>query len=259
MAFVRLLPRAVLQRLLPARRQGLTDYYVRGFEGRQRSARWQLRHMEKASRVLEIGCGRDLHASLIAAIEFGKQVIAFDVARLAELDIVNFTLGRLGKAAIGDLRELERFGIEYVVAEDIRRVPGTYDGVMSTASLEHVPQAALESLVETISATLPVGGVFTAEIDYVDHWSYVGQVPPWNFYTLTDLQFTLLNNARMHQNRLRHGDYTKLLERSGFRQVACETRHDMGEIDMRSLGKRFLGYDRDDLDISSALLAYARH
>ena len=95
--------------------------------------------MPNASCILEIGCGRDLHASIIAAVRYKKKVIAFDVSEIAEVGLINFTLEKLDARPIDKIGQLEDIGITYVVGKSIREISDAYDGVMSATRCPHAP------------------------------------------------------------------------------------------------------------------------
>ena len=79
-----LLAKAAALRLLPERNRGITLYYRQGFQGRLTAAESQLRPHGTTKCLLEIGCGRDLLVSLVAAVRHRKKAIIFRVAPLAD-------------------------------------------------------------------------------------------------------------------------------------------------------------------------------
>ena len=254
MTFYKLIPRAVAQRVFRQRDMGLTDYYINGFTSRFHAASIQLDSMPDAKCVLEIGCGRDLHSSIIAAIKYKKKAISFDVNKLICLDTVNFTLQMLGCSPLKDIRELEEIGVKYVVGNSINVISDQYDAVISTASFEHIPLNELNHILKTLKIKLPVGGVFSAEIDYKDHWSYLYNIDIFNFYYLSENQYRIVNSPRMYQNRLRHSDYINLLKYNQFR--VCDSKINKLNIDIESkkLANRFKSYDESDLLSGSAII-----
>lgn len=250
--------RALAQRLLPERSAtGVTDYYRNGLAGRLDAATWQLDQHAKTSRLLDVGCGRDLLLALTAAIRFGKQAIAFDVRPLADLAVVNFTLAALGQQPAADLAEVERrYGVAYRVGSHIGAVTEAYDGVASTASFEHIPEAALGDLASLLSHRLPSGAVVTAEIDYRDHWSFLTPVAPDHFYRLSEPAFALLNSPRMFQNRLRHRDITGLFRDRGFAIIAESTTTMTPTCSTHARSARFRAYSEAELAIATARIAW---
>ena len=223
-SYALLVAKALALRAIPDRPQGLTPYYRNGIQSRLAAADAQLRHHRPTTRLIDIGCGRDLHLALVAAVCHGKQVTAFDVAPLAELTLINFTLGHLGRQPLGALSELEsRYGIRYVVAPAIESAIDGCDGAASTAAFEHVPTLALRRMISCLASRLPSGAMVTAEIDYQDHWSYIAPVPPDHFYGCSDFAFALINPPRMFQNRVRHQDIVAWFSEAGFLTIHEDT------------------------------------
>lgn len=259
LAYPLLACRALAQRVLRPRPGGVTDYYRDGLAGRLAAATWQLDRHARSGRILEIGCGRDLHGSLVAAIRHGKRAIAFDVAPLADLALVNFTLAALGAGPVADLAELgPRYGVAYRVASDIVGIADGCDGAISTASFEHIPGPELRRLAGHLASTLPPGGVVSAEIDYRDHWSFLGSVPPDHFYHLSDPAFAVLNSPRMFQNRLRHRDVSDLFRAAGFAIVAEQTTAMELSGAPAERAPRFAAYTDAELQVATARVAWTR-
>jgi SAM-dependent methyltransferase len=258
-AYPLLLGRSIAHRLLPDRHKGITRYYRDGLAGRLDAADWQLQHHHRSERILEVGCGRDLHLSLTAAIRCGKQAIAYDVQPLADLELVNFTLEALGAQPVTGLDQLAtRYGVSYQVADGIQLLTERYDAVASTASFEHIPERALRELVPHLASVLREGGVVTAEIDYRDHWSFIAPVPPDHFYRLSERAFARINTPRMFQNRLRPSDLAALFEANGFRCLdeARTTMALTGGPSSRT--PRFQRYAEQDLAVATARTAWIR-
>ncbi len=223
-----------------------------------RAATWQLERHQGAGTVLEIGCGRDLHTSLCAAVRFGKRVIAHDVERIAHLELINFTLQHLGSdLRIAHTDDLRKIGVDYVIADSINAV-ARFDGVVSTASFEHIPTQALEEIFTVMRERMPSGGICTANIDYTDHWSYIENVREDNFYYVSEGLWRILNTRAMHQNRLRHPDLLAMAARNGFSLRDVEVVHFPRAIDTAKLMPRYSRYGVEDLGISSAMIAWRR-
>ena len=250
--------RSLVQRVLPERRVGLTNYYVDGFPSRLEAANWQMRHHASASCLLEVGCGRDLCNSVIAAVAFGKRVIAFDVSPLIEPVLVNFTLEKLGSPVrIQQAADLEQLGIRYVVAPSIEGISG-FDGMVSTAVFEHVPVGALEVVFRHGGNIMGSSGLITAVVDYRDHWSYVSGVGPDHFYYVGPRMWSLINNRRMWQNRMRHPALMEMAKRQGF-AVLEEIRHSMPTNHQRQLMMpEFQRFSDDELSTGGAWVAWRK-
>lgn len=249
--------RALLHRLLPERRSGVTAYYRDGLAGRLEAATWQLELHGRTTRLLDVGCGRDLLLALTAAIRFGKPVIAFDVRPLADLALVNFTLAALGEPPAADLSEIgARYGVTYRIAGQVDAIAEAFDGVASTASFEHIPEQALRQLAGHLAHRLPGAAVVTAEIDYRDHWSFIAPVAADHFYQLSDPAFAILNAPRMFQNRLRHRDITGLFHGHGFTTIAEITTGMALTCRPGARSTRFRHYDEAELAVATARVAW---
>lgn len=249
-----LFARSLAQRILPSKKSGLTAYYKDGIHSRIAAARWQIERHERASTILEIGCGRDLHTALTAAIIFGKRVIAYDVQPLACVEVLEFTRQHLGgQHEIRQLSDLSRYGIDYVVAP---KIPDdlAIQGIVSAAVLEHLPPDALRQLTKIIQNRLQTGNCLTATIDYKDHWSYICRVPPVQFYYHGPITWRFLNNRRMYQNRLRHCDMISLFLSAGM-HVAEDIQERMPcSIDRHRIAAYFSHYTDEQLSVASSSL-----
>lgn len=249
-----LLARATVQRMWRRRERGVTAYYVAGFPGRLAAAEWQL--ARTTGTVLEVGCGRDLHLSLVAALRHGRRAIAWDVAPLADLDLVNYTAVRLGHAGgFTTLADLERIGVRYVVAPDIAGLAG-YDGVVSAAVLEHLPADRIAALFD--QAARAGAQAVAADIDLADHWSYLADVGPDHFYYLSEPLWAYLNTGRMWQNRLRFPDLDRLAGAHGFALAEAERTPMPAPVDLARLNRRFRAYAPADLAVRRVLACWRR-
>jgi cyclopropane fatty-acyl-phospholipid synthase-like methyltransferase len=254
----RLICRSLLQRIPVRRKLRSLAYFTENIAARMRAATWQLERHQGTGTVLEIGCGRDLHTSLCAAVRFGKRVIAHDVERIAHIELINFTLQHLGSVLrIAHTDDLRKIGVEYVVADSINTI-AQFDGVVSTASFEHIPARALEDIFAVMRERMPSGGICTANVDYTDHWSYIEDVREDNFYYVGEGLWRILNTGSMHQNRLRHPDVLAMAARHGFRAQDVELAHFARAIDAAKLKPRFSRYGVEDLSICSAMIAWRR-
>ena len=255
----RLLAHATALRLLPERSKGVTSYYKNAISGRLAAAEAQLSHHGSTRCLLEIGCGRDLLLALVAAIRHGKEVVAFDVTHLADLSLVNFTLAALGAAPVPSLDELyPRHGIRYVVSPSISTLSPNFDGVASSAAIEHIPPSELSALVACLAKVLRPGAKVTAEVDYRDHWSFIAPVPTDHFLTFSAVSFRLINVPRMFQNRLRHVDVVKLFHDQGF-NICAEALEPMKlTVPRNRYAKLFRHRTNDELRIGVARIAWYR-
>ena len=241
---IRLLARSLMQRLYERKFSGITPYYREGFPSRLEAAEWQIQRCSNDV-ILEIGCGRDMHTALIAALKYGKKVLAFDVTRIANLELINFTAAKLGHApAFTSLNALESIGITYVVAKDITHLHGFKD-IVSNAVFEHIPPPQLVDIFRFASQNQIES--ITAIIDFKDHWSYIENVGADHFYYLPEFLWSFLNNRRMYQNRLRFSDINKMAKTSGFKIAALNSTIDDDLVIKDHLLHRFKKYSPNDL------------
>jgi SAM-dependent methyltransferase len=250
--------RALAQRILPERRPGLSAYFRDQVAERVAMAHRQLAYHTKTTRLLDVGCGRDLHASLVAAVCHRKRVIGYDVAPHLDLQVVDFTLRHLGHpGGVANLDDLRALGIDYVVAPTIPEYLA-FDGVMSTAVIEHLPPPVIDRHLTLFNRHLPAGSVISAVIDYRDHWSYISQLPPTAFYGHDTLTWWLLNSSRMYQNRLRHGQVRSRFDGAGFALVDEQLTTMPVHLERSRLAPCFRACSDADLGIGGALVAWRK-
>lgn len=241
---IRLLARSLAQRLYERKFPGITPYYTDGFASRLQAAEWQIQRCAHEV-ILEIGCGRDMHTALIAALKYHKKVLAFDVAPLANLELINFTAAQLGHAhEFTSISALEAIGITYIVAPEIAHLQGFKD-LVSTAVFEHIPPAQLAGIFACASRNQVES--ITANIDFKDHWSYIENVGPDNFYYLPEFLWRCVNNRRMYQNRLRFSDINQMAEANGFKIAELNSTMDADLVIKGHVNNHFKNHSTDDL------------
>ena len=216
---------------------------------------WQIRRLLNRN-ILEIGCGRDLHTSLVAAIKYNRKVISFDIERIANLDLINYTASKLGcSLKFNCLEDLRRIGILYIVDKDISKITG-YKDIVSTAVMEHIPEDKLMDIFTTAKKN-DVESI-TANIDFKDHWSYVENVKPDNFYYISDIIWSLINNKKMYQNRLRFSDINNMALVNGFRIFDIVKNIDNTIKPRDNIVKYFKKYSINDLQTMNVMVHWKR-
>lgn len=204
------------------------------------------------TRVFEFGCGQYLGVAILMGME-GCQVLATDIGANAKPEIVEDTLRRLGAPP-----SLEDAGVAYrapyspsVVGDE------SFDMVMSTSVLEHVPVEQLLPLLTDCRRILKSDGLCSFLVDYQDHWAgFDKSITVHNYMRYSRRAWALFNPALQFQNRLRHSDYEAAFREAGLRPVSVAPRR--GELPTIQLAKEFQHYGEDDLRITGAHFVLAR-
>jgi len=187
-----------------------------------------------SKRVLEFGAGKNL-AQNIYLSDLGLEQTAIDLNPMIDIDLVNQAIAQLadlGVATRGPVRDLGelavKYRISYVAPADMRRTPwadGAYDAVISTNTLEHVPDADVALICREAKRLLSSGGIFSAKIDYSDHYAHTDRgISRLNYLRFSGSEWARHNHDCHYQNRLRHRHYIGHLEKSGFCIVYEEAR-----------------------------------
>lgn len=227
--------------------------------------------------VLEFGSGRNLIAVLLLSAAGAERVYAFDIERLATTELVN--------DAIAQARELDLPWVgsdPWPMVSDIDadlqskyrifyRAPGdaavtgladqSVDWICSTATLEHIPPEAIESIMTEARRILKPDGHSSMIIDYHDHYSSNDKsITPYNFYQYSDQEWRRYNPRMHYVNRLRHSDFLGLFDRLGFDVTECREiiPPDSEELLARvRISNDFSKYDSRDLAITSGMFTLA--
>ena len=192
---------------------------------------------------LEIGTGWEILIPVLFSLCGAKQVILTDLHRLCSDETVASAITalkrnrhaiatglgldtgivdrRLASAPnrLGDF--LSEFRLEYLAPCDCAALPipdSSVDIVYSRAVLEHIHPAVLEAIFRESRRVLDEAGLSCHFIDPSDHWQHGDQrISRINFLRYSDgvFRWTYLNSLN-YQNRLRHSEYVRLFERSGF-------------------------------------------
>jgi SAM-dependent methyltransferase len=181
--------------------------------------------------AVEFGGGRDLITPLLLSHAGVPEILVFDIERLSSPAQVNNTIRQLRAKIPGEWPEvtdcdadLERkYRIRYRAPGDARAMglpAGSVSYVCSTSVLEHIPLADIERILEECKRVAAPGAVFSHVIDYSDHYRYSdSSLSFFNFYRFTERQWRWWNPPAHYQNRLRHSDFVKLFERSGYSTI----------------------------------------
>ncbi|HEV8699782.1 MAG TPA: methyltransferase domain-containing protein [Candidatus Polarisedimenticolia bacterium] len=230
------------------------------FRIRVEAACWHLANYQRHGRrplaeatFFEFGAGWDLAVPLMLAWAGVRHQVVVDRDRLARVELLNSSLGRLRALAAADTRLagcaplpnpaglpaagphtsadldawLSGFRIEYHAPADARAThlqDAACDAVTNTATLEHIPEPVIAEILREMFRILRPGGVLSCEIDPSDHFSHSDpSISPWNFLRYSEGAWRWLNSDMLYQNRLRASAYVALVQAAGFEIIHVET------------------------------------
>jgi len=227
-------------------------------------------------RFYEFGGGWDLIVALtFYSLGVTRQVVV-DLRRLLKPSLVALTAARVNRFAqesngmrmLSDLAEplqmrplIDRlknhYGIEYVAPFDARKSgwePASVDYITASKVLCHIPEPDLRLIMIECRRLLRDGGLAAFVIDYRDQYSYSDSaIGPYNFLQFSDEEWTRFNPPLHYQNRMRHSDYLRVFEQTGFEPVVAVGARPEGaaheSFDRVKLAARFASYDVQDLKV----------
>jgi len=189
----------------------------------------------------EIGAGYDMVIPMSMSVQGFKKLICIDVRILTFMDVLNDSIKKiqllnnpLVKFSEKQLKVVftknnfltefkNSFNILYMAPADARKTgldDNSIDYVLTNAVLEHIPAQILSDIMKETFRIMKPGGVMSNIIDYRDHYAYSdNQINFYNYLTLSKEQWKMLNPDIMHQNRLRHRDYSEAALKAGFEIV----------------------------------------
>ncbi len=191
--------------------------------------------------ILEFGAGWDLYGNLTGwCLGFERQSV-FDLTRWARPDQINFVLAHLrSDPPAGAIRTpqvmlptsgpfeptlKQAYGIDYFAPADAGatgRPDGSFDAVVTTSVLEHIPPAQIARILTECHRLLPPGAIMSHVIDYSDHYAHSdAAITPYNFLAFEAPDWRRFNPDIHFQNRMRHADYAALFEAAGFRVLSA--------------------------------------
>lgn len=131
---------------------------------------------------------------------------------------------------------------------------GSVDLVVSTSTLEHLPPDVLTAMFAEFRRIAAVGGVMSHLVDMSDHYAHMDQsISRFNFLRYSQRRWRMYNNPLHYQNRLRVGDYHRLLHEQGW-DIVGEHRWTGERADLRRIPvhRDFARFTEDDLLVTSA-------
>jgi Methyltransferase domain len=217
-------------------------------------------------RLFEFGAGWDLCGNIALWCLGIERQLVVDLNRHARLRLVNHVIrhyrehgidGAIRRPAdeVGSIEALlPLYGIEYRAPWDARSMDladRSIDMVVSTNTLEHIAPEDISAIVRECRRLCRPRAVLSMKIDYSDHWSHTDQsISPWHFLRFDDDEWCRWNPPMHYQNRLRHADYHRLFEDTGFKvleEKAIVPDGAENAVRQMPLACRFEGYDPLDL------------
>jgi len=224
----------------------------------------------------EFGGGWDLIVALtLYSLGVNRQVVV-DLRRMLRPSLVAMTatrLNRLGRESkcmrpLSNLAKPLRMqplidalkrncGIEYLAPFDARKSgweSKSVDYITATKVLCHIPEPDLRLIMTECRRVLRDDGLAAFVIDYRDQYSYSDSaIGPYNFLQFSDEEWVRFNPPLHSQNRMRHSDYARAFEQTGFEPVDVVGAHPDDATD-KSFDRikpaaRFASYDVQDLKI----------
>lgn len=116
---------------------------------------------------------------------------------------------------------LRHLGVQTAVADaqDLSEVPATHgaDLFVSNNTLEHIPEPVLVGILTEFRRVGSPTARMSHWIDMADHYAAVDpRIGLFNFLTIPDRRWALLNNRLHYQNRLRLPDHLRVHEHAGW-------------------------------------------
>ena len=117
----------------------------------------------------------------------------------------------------------KNFNIYYLAPFDARNTKineNSIDYCITNAVLEHVPEDIIYELLKETFRVMKKGGIMSNVIDYRDHFAYFdSKINFYNYLQFSKQKWGTMNPDVMHQNRMRHKDYIKIVHDVGFEIV----------------------------------------
>lgn len=191
----------------------------------------------EGKRLFEFGAGWDLFYNIWLYGHGLDEQTVVDLNPYLKPELVNFEIKRMqemgkGKVArmpeveIRSAKDLEKLGITYLAPCDARDTglpAGSFDLVVSTNTMEHIPHPDLALILKESFRLLKPGGVVSSKIDYTDHYFYTDKsIGPYNYMRFTDDEWRRYNPDGHFQNRGRHSDYVRLFTEAGFELIKSD-------------------------------------
>jgi len=235
----------------------------------------------KDSVYYEIGAGYDMVIPISMSVQGFKKLICIDVRMLTFMDLLNDSIKKIDSLnnpliqlsykqknanfTKGNFLSIFKglFNIEYLAPADARKSglkENSIDYVVTNAVMEHIPASILQDIMSETFRIMKPGAVMSNIIDYRDHFAYFdSEINYYNYLTFDSAEWKKINPDIMHQNRLRHKDYTEAALKAGFEIVKNETTLPDANLSEKFLKMKFSKeftdkYTQDELKILGSQL-----
>ena len=133
------------------------------------------------------------------------------------------------------------------------------DFISSTATFEHIPVSDIQKIISECHRILKKGGIFSVKIDYRDHWAFFNRnLSFYNFFKYSEKQWIKYNPSLHYQNRMRHNDYLKIIEISGFKlldeRLVRPKDEERSALRKMEIKEKFKNYSLSELDVQQSTL-----
>ena len=181
--------------------------------------------------ILEVGAGKSLEQNIYISYKFNNSITqtAIDMNNMLDLDLLNQASEQIGnilkhnnKGKVKNLKQLKSlYNINYIAPYNLNnfaKINQKFDMCISTTVLEHLKISELEEYLENLKTILEPNGLVSSIIDYTDHYSHTDKnISVLNYLSYSDEEWKKYNNSYLFQNRLRHQDYKKIIEKKNYK------------------------------------------
>lgn len=228
-----------LSRSLPPSR---ATYARKGQQARAHHETFQKYADVSSATVYEIGCGWSLIQSLYFSTFGYPRVLALDVVNHVRAELLNAIISYMvedgllpaGRPPIGGspdeiARHLaSEYNITLMAPRDSRDTgldEASVNCVFSQEAFEHIAPGLLPEIMAETRRIMTDDGVASIYINYGDHYSGVDKsITAYNFLKYSDSEWKKYNPRLHYVNRLRHVDYIRIFENTGFDIVDAAVR-----------------------------------
>jgi cyclopropane fatty-acyl-phospholipid synthase-like methyltransferase len=154
------------------------------------------------------------------------QQVVIDINEMIDFELLNqandqiSTMLKLKKRAyVKNLAQLkEVYRIDYRAPLKLENLnEEKFDMCISTTALEHFTLEDIKDYLNKLKKVLSKNAIVSSAIDYSDHYSHTDRrISKLNFLSFSEAKWRKYNNQFLFQNRLRHQDYKKIFEETGY-------------------------------------------